>query len=200
VTRQTHSLPASYFETKYRTDIDPWGFRVSDYERQKYCATLGALTRPRYRRGLEVGCSIGVFTALLAARCDHLLALDGSQTAIAEAKRQELANVDFEVAYLPDEFPQRRFDLILLSEVLYYFSPADLKRVAMLCDDAIDPGGDMVLCHWLGETDYPLKGIEASELFAAAVRPKLPVRAILHDDVYRLERLSGRSCRAGGAE
>jgi SAM-dependent methyltransferase len=191
VTRRNTSLPASYFEAKYKVDIDPWRFRTSDYERDKYRATIAALTKPHYRRALEVGCAIGVLTALLAPHCDGLLALDGSQTAIAEARRQCPRNVIFEIACLPDEFPREPFDLILLSEVLYYFSAADLNSVAQLCLDALEPGGEIVLCHWLGETDYPLTGIEASELLAAAVSPKLPVRAILHDDVYRLERLSG---------
>jgi len=196
--QQKNSLPASYFETKYKTDIDPWRFRTSDYEQGKYRATIGALTRAHYRRGLEVGCSIGVLTALLAPYCDHLVALDGSETAIAEAKRQELPNVTFEVRYLPEKFPQSPFELILLSEVLYYFSAADLGRVAQLCLEALEPGGEIILCHWLGETDYPLTGSEASELFAATVSPILPLRTILHDDVYRLERVS--SCRADGAE
>ena len=188
--RPSDSLPASYFEAKYTADIDPWRFRTSDYERQKYRATIAALTKPVYRRGLEVGCSIGVLTALLAPRCDHLLALDGSQAAITEARRQAISNVTFEVACLPDQFPRATFDLILLSEVLYYFSAVDLARVAQLCLDAIEPGGDIVLCHWLGETDYPLTGVEASELFAAAASSRLRGRTILHDEIYRLERLS----------
>ncbi|MDX3969129.1 MAG: class I SAM-dependent methyltransferase [Bradyrhizobium sp.] len=190
MTRPSDSLPDSYFEAKYTADIDPWRFRTSDYERQKYRATIAALTKSVYRRGLEVGCSIGVLSALLAPRCDYLLALDGSQTAVTEARRQTIPNLSFEVACLPDQFPQATFDLILLSEVLYYFSVADLARVAQLCLDAIEPGGDIVLCHWLGETDYPLTGVAASELFAAAASSRLPVRAILHDEIYRLERLS----------
>ena len=199
MTRQTNSLPASYFEAKYAADIDPWRFRTSEYEQQKYRATIGALSKPRFRRGLEVGCAIGVLTALLGPYCDDLLALDGSSIAIAEARRQALSNATFEVACLPDQFPKGPFDLILLSEVLYYFSAADLARVAQLCVGAIEPDGEIVLCHWLGETDYPLKGVEASESFATAVSSKLPVRTILHDDVYRLERLSARSGRADGA-
>lgn len=39
---KVHSFPPSYFEAKYRADIDPWRFRVSDYEKEKYRATTGA--------------------------------------------------------------------------------------------------------------------------------------------------------------
>jgi SAM-dependent methyltransferase len=188
--RQKNSLGPSYFEARYRADIDPWRFRTSDYEQQKYRATIGALSRPHYRRALEVGCSIGVLTALLAPRCDHVVALDSSETAITEAKRYGLPHVIFEVACLPTEFPKGTFDLILLSEVLYYFSTADMERVALPCLNALEPGGEIILCHWLGETDYPLPGTQASELFAATAASKLPVRTILHDDTYRLERFS----------
>src|ERR1700759_570754 len=109
------SLPASYFETRFQADIDPWRFRSSDYEKRKYQATVGALSKQRYRHGLEIGCAIGVLSALLATRCDDLLALDGSETAIQEAKVQSLANVAFHVAYVPDEFPAGSFDLIVRS-------------------------------------------------------------------------------------
>jgi SAM-dependent methyltransferase len=128
---------------------------------------------------------------MLATRCDHLLALDSSQTAIAEANRQNLANVDFDVACLPADFPAGRFDLIVLSEFLYYFAPADLKVVAQQCVRALDQGGEMILCHWLGDTDNPLTGPEASDLFASFARTTLPARTTLNEKSYRLERLSG---------
>jgi 2-polyprenyl-3-methyl-5-hydroxy-6-metoxy-1,4-benzoquinol methylase len=96
---------------------------------------------------LEVGCAIGVLSALLASRCDSLLAVDGAQTAIAEASLQNLLNVRFETAFLPEEFPQGAFDLIVLSEVLYYFDEIDLKRLADRCLDALDGQGEMILCH-----------------------------------------------------
>lgn len=183
------SLPPSYFETKYRADIDPWRFRTSPYERDKYQATVDGLSRPRYRRILEVGCAIGVLSALLAQRGDELVAVDGSDTAIAEAARQELPNVRFEVAFLPDQFPDDSFDLIVLSEVLYYLAPDDLRRLAEKCLSALDEDGEMILCHWLGETDYPLTGRQANDLFAEAVSRRRPERALLHEEIYLLERL-----------
>lgn len=190
MTRKTDTIPAAYFEHKYQTDIDPWKFRTSDYERDKYAATIGALSKPLYFRGLEIGCSIGVLTRQLADRCGELVAIDASETAITAAKASGLPNVSFDVRSLPDEFPEGRFDLIVLSEVLYYFSRNDLRRVAQSCVEALSPGGEIVLCHWLGETDYPLSGTDASEVFADTVVSRLSVRSIVRDDVYRLERFS----------
>jgi 2-polyprenyl-3-methyl-5-hydroxy-6-metoxy-1,4-benzoquinol methylase len=185
------TLPTSYFEAKYQADIDPWRFRTSDYEKQKYRATIGAMTKRRYRHGLEIGCSIGVLTAMLAARCDHILALDGSETAIREARSQPLCNVRYQLAFVPDEFPAGTFDLIVLSEILYYLSKPDLDELARRCMAALEPEGEIIMCHWLGETDYPLAGHQASDFFAAAVTGSLPNRAMLHEETYRLERLSG---------
>jgi 2-polyprenyl-3-methyl-5-hydroxy-6-metoxy-1,4-benzoquinol methylase len=194
------TLPPSYFETKYRADIDPWRFRTSSYEQAKYEATVAALTKRKYQNGLEVGCAIGILSASLAQRCDKLLALDASITAIAEASQQNLPNVRFETAFLPDDFPISAFDLIVLSEVLYYFSKDDLRRLAEKCLEALKGGGEVILCHWLGETDYPLTGHQASDLFAKAVAKRRPTHAVLHEDIYLLERLSFSSSVANEEE
>ena len=190
MTRKIATVPPEYFEEKYKTDIDPWQFRTSEYEREKYQATLRSLTKEQYRSGLEVGCSIGVLTKLLSPRCVSLLSIDASATAIEAARSINDKSVTFRVANLPAEFPEGTFDLIVLSEVLYYFNKTDLERVARSCVDAISRDGEIVLCHWLGETDYPLAGVDASELFVRFIKPALPVRSILHDTTYRLERCS----------
>ncbi len=194
MTRRADTIAPDYFEAMYRADPDPWRFRTSDYEREKYAATLGALTRPRYGRALEIGCSIGVFTAALAPRCDALLAVDGSATALATARAAyaALTHVRFEDRIVPDAFPEGRFDLVVLSEVLYYLHPRDLGRVAAQCLEALEPGGDLVLCHWLGETDYPLTGQQATDLFVRAMPTPPFVHAVLRDATYRLDRLAYR--------
>jgi 2-polyprenyl-3-methyl-5-hydroxy-6-metoxy-1,4-benzoquinol methylase len=190
MSRKTGTLPPEYFEEKYRADIDPWQFRTSNYEHEKYVATISALGQSRYTSALEIGCSIGVLTELLAKRCDTIMAIDASATAIAAARDANIRNVTFEVGTLPRDFPAGQYSLIVLSEVLYYFAEADLWTIAAHCTDALLPGGEIILCHWLGETNYPLTGRAASEQFARAVATRLPQRVLLRDDVYRLERFS----------
>ena len=69
----TYTDPA-HFDRLYGADPDPWKFATSDYERDKYAATLAALPDRRFTRCYEVGCSIGVLTRQLAPRCDAILA------------------------------------------------------------------------------------------------------------------------------
>lgn len=186
------SLPASYFDDLYARDRDPWRFETSDYERAKYADTVAALERPPYRRGLEVGCSIGVLTAMLAERVDHLVAIDVAQAAL-DCARQRLdaaQNVELRRAAFPDEAPEGPFDLIVLSEVLYYLSADDLRRAADVTLRRLAPGGEVLLVHWLGETpDYPLTGDEAADGFLAAVGGRLTTVRRSRRERYRLELL-----------
>src|SRR6202000_3253872 len=93
--------------------------------------TLAALPRPRFRRGFEPGCSIGVFTRLLAGRCDRLLATDILEVPLAAARERTagLDQVEIQRMTIPDEWPTGTFDLVVLSEIGYYFEPRELDRV-----------------------------------------------------------------------
>lgn len=191
MTRRSDTMPAQLFDAMYTATPDPWGFRSSVYERDKYADTLAALARPHYADALEVGCSIGVFTRALAARCDRLLAIDGSGVALAIARETcaSCPNVTLEQRFVPDAFPPGRFALIVLSEVLYYLTAGDLQAVARACVAAQPDGGEIVLCHWLGETDYPLTGLEATTAFVASGTAAGYRHATLHQEAYRLDRL-----------
>ena len=192
MSRRLDTIHAGYFDDLYNSDPDPWQFRTSDYEHEKYRATLDALSRPRYAEALEVGCAIGILTRQLAERCDHLLALDGSAVALAAAQSECVgrANVSFACGMVPADFPAGGRDLIVLSEVLYYFGPDDLRRMAAWTTEALEPGGVALLTHWLGETpDYPLTGDEAVEAFLSAA-PGLTTDLRRRRERYRLNRLS----------
>jgi hypothetical protein len=90
---------------------------------------------------------------------------------------------------VPAHWPEGRFDLIVLSEVVYYLDRADVAALAALVRDAIVPGGDILLVHWLGETHYPLSGDEAVALFTASTGSWThPLSATRHA-AYRLDLL-----------
>ncbi|CAO4145106.1 class I SAM-dependent DNA methyltransferase [Methylorubrum aminovorans] len=187
--RRTETLPERYFAEIYASDPDPWRFTSSAYEAEKYDATLRALPRTRYKNALEVGCSIGVFTRALAPRCGALTALDVAQAALdaAQTRCAEYPQVRFVRGAVPEVWPEGRFDLIVFGEMLYFLSPADLARLVARVEASLEPGGDCVLVHWLGETDYPLSGDAAAEGFITGTAPFCRVLPGLRTEAYRLD-------------
>ncbi len=189
MSRRTSSLTPDYFDSLYAADADPWRFATSRYEAEKYAATLDALPDRRFADALEVGCSIGVLTAQLAPRCDRLLAVDVAAAALARAQAA-CPGVRFERRRIPQAWPPGRFDLILLSEVLYYLDPAALRETAARAANALQPGGCILMVHYLGETDYPASGDEAAGMFtAAAARFGLTPGFASRAPGYRIDRL-----------
>src|SRR5262245_26033356 len=98
-TLEPKSTPVEEFEEIYQRSSDPWCYtwwRAARhalsgrfYERRKYWNTLRIIPRQHDAcRALEIGCSIGVFTKMLSARCRDLLAIDYSPTALAYARKR----------------------------------------------------------------------------------------------------------------
>ena len=118
------------FEARYRANPDPWGYTTSDYERRKYEATLTACGDGPFADALELGGSIGVFSALLAPRCERLTTIDAAATAVASARRRLAGapHVDVILGEIPDAIPIRDFDLVVASEILYYLTASELAR------------------------------------------------------------------------
>jgi SAM-dependent methyltransferase len=170
VSRRTASIDPAYFDALYAADPDPWRFASSPYEAEKYAATLAALPPRRFADALEVGCSIGILTAHLAPRCGRLLALDVAAAALERAAAH-CPGVRFERRRIPQAWPPGRFDLILLSEVLYYLDADAIRTTAVRAANALQPGGCILMVHYLGETDYPTTGDDSAALFIAAAAP-----------------------------
>jgi predicted TPR repeat methyltransferase len=166
-------LGREYFEGLYAESGDPWSFETSEYERKKYGRTLAALGDRTFHRVLEAGASIGVFTEMLAGRCDELLAVDVSEQAVAAA-RERLSgreHVRVERRTLPEEMPEGPFDLIVASEVLYYFPGEEMLAVLHAFERELAPGGALLAVHWRRETrTYPLQGDEVHELLLQHTR------------------------------
>ncbi len=186
------TLMPEHFDALYMADPDPWNFAASPYERGKYTLTLNAMPKPRYRLALEVGCSIGVLTRLLASRCDSLLAIDAARTPLVEARRRcaNLPGVSFQQMFVPEQWPDGAFDLILLSEVVYYLSRDDVGRLAARVTRSLLRGGSVILVHWTGPTNYPLTADEAVAFFVERVQPTCVVTRADRYAGFRLDVLS----------
>lgn len=153
--RTNGATPASYFDTMYAGSADPWDLAGRWYEQRKYALTVAALPRRRYRRAFEPGCSVGVLTGLLAERCDEVLATDRVPAAVEAATRRNRDRSHVEVRHMavPDAWPEGTFDLIVLSELLYYFDDATLREVLKRTVDSLEPAGTLVTVHW----DHPVE-------------------------------------------
>jgi 2-polyprenyl-3-methyl-5-hydroxy-6-metoxy-1,4-benzoquinol methylase len=136
---------SEHFENRHVQSLDP--FETSSERAGKYKRTLEVLPQRRYRRALEAGCSIGIFTEMLAPLCDDLLAVDISEKAVVTA-RQRLASsphVCIERRTLPEETPEGPFDLIVLSEVLYAMSKDVVLATLQRLEQVLAPGGALLV-------------------------------------------------------
>ena len=138
------------FESRYRGDPDPWGYLNSDYERDKYAATLAACGEGPFADALELGASIGVFSALLAPRCERLTTIDAAPTAVAAARERltTAGHVRVIRGRIPDAIPSRRFDLVVASEILYYLDAGELTATLARLESCMAPRARLVAVHW----------------------------------------------------
>ncbi len=191
--QSTRPRTQEYFTRLYQENEDPWNYQSSDYEAEKYEASLGALPREQYQNAFEIGCSIGVFTSKLARRCKNLLSVDLSPSALERAKERcgGFPQVKFKLMSLPAEYPPDVFDLTVLSEVGYYLEPEDLAKLSKKITSHSTAQGHLLLVHWLAPVlDYPLRGDDVHEYFVSRSgwRPLVRLRRTL----YRLDVLERR--------
>ena len=177
-TAATRKDAASYFDALYSGNSDPWQYQTRWYEQRKRDMCLAVLPQAHYSNAIELGCGNGVFSELLAQRCRTLLSIDGNNKAVHLAQ-QRLANTPhvkvmqgiipsvllnltevFEQTYPSSELSSSvpthtpPFDLIVISEILYYLSPEDIDTVIAWVRQNLAKGGTLLCCHWR----YPIEG------------------------------------------
>uniref|UniRef100_UPI0035C95DF7 SAM-dependent methyltransferase n=1 Tax=uncultured Sphingomonas sp. TaxID=158754 RepID=UPI0035C95DF7 len=184
------SLTADYFDGIFAEDDDPWSLASSSYETEKFACTIAVLADRRYASALEIGCAHGVLTQRLAPLCTDLLAIDIAAKAIEQAERRcrDLPQVRFQRVAFPGEAPDVTApDLVLLSEVAYYWSDSDLTAAAEWLRAHVAVGGRILLVHWTGETDYPQTGDAAVTKLSAALGDLIVVERAERTECYRLD-------------
>lgn len=136
---------------------DPWasGSPRYHYQRRKYEALLAMLPHRSYRRALDLGCGLGLFTERLSNYAQEVVGIDISAVAIRHGteRTQALKNVDLRQGCLTElgqEF-DGRFDLIVIADTLYYL-PAPiqdelLKTVAARVSRLLMPDGIVMLVN-----------------------------------------------------
>lgn len=158
---KTHTTGAEFFETMYSQQADPWNFASSTYEQSRYETIYRAFAHRQYRQAFEPGCSIGILTERLASCCEQVEALDISATAVATAKKRcsHLKNVSIRCASLSEVFPENNPDLLILSEIGYYFEAAAWRKQVETLLHACSKPATLIAAHWLGfSADHILSG------------------------------------------
>jgi hypothetical protein len=143
-------MQAADFEARYRREGDPWGYRDRPYERDKYARTLAACGAGPFAAALELGGSIGEFSALLAPRCRRLVSVDASPTAVAAARDRlaALPQAEPRLGTLPGDLPDGHYDLVVASEILYYLAPAALAATLIGLRPRMAAGATLVAVHY----------------------------------------------------
>ena len=182
----TTSVDVGAFDRLYAAERDPWGYETSGYERAKYARTLAALPTGSIGRALEMGCSIGVFSELLAERVSSLLAIDFSERAarLAQLRTRRFPHVRIERSDLREAMPSGPFDLIVCSELLYYWDATEVTLAARRMERALAPSGTLLAVHWRGkDPDAPLDGDLAHDLLDSSLRLRHTHGEVLSDYV-----------------
>ena len=168
------------FEARYVAQGDPWGYAESEYEQRKYAATLAACGPGPFACALELGGSIGVFSALLASRCHRLVTVDAAPTAVATARKRlgDSPHVDIVLGAIPTAIPQAGYDLVVASEILYYLDAAELEATLSALAAYTLSKARVVAVHW--RPPGPERPFDAAQVHAALDRQSWLVRAGSH--------------------
>ena len=181
---------ADFFEAKYKSapDADPWKFATAAYELERYDAVLKALSGRRYTHAFEPGCSVGVLTERLATIADRVDASDFSPTAVAAASARcaHLPGVSVRCATLDTNQPWADFDLVVICEIGYYFSPETWAEMVESMVLGMHPGSILLASHWLGTSNDHVQSGDA--VHDAIVNPLLQRTLSERHEGFRLER------------
>lgn len=157
-----------YFEDLYRHTSDPWGYDAHWYEARKRQICLALLTKPRYPKVLEVGCSNGHLSFHLAQRAEELVCIDVSECAVrlASERLKEFEHVIVENRKIPEDYSIQKFDLILISEMAYYLSKDELHQFIEKLKHSLNDDGEILCCHWRHEIqDFELNAEQVHQTF-----------------------------------
>lgn len=151
ILRKNPAQDHTHFNQIYSKKVDPWNYQF-DIQQERYRSALVFLDEisegKKVARALEIGCSEGRFTQLLAERCTSLLALDISSIALERAKDRcrQLSQVQFYEWNLSEDPTPGIFDLVTVMDVLeYYYTPAALRAARDKIVDMLVPGGYLLV-------------------------------------------------------
>ncbi len=139
------------FDGLYGRDADPWQVGTSWYEQRKLAIVTATLRRARYIAAWDPACGTGHLARRLASVADRVLATDNSAGAVEISRTtcHGLPNVELQTSGLPGRPPDAGpFDLVVLSEFVYYLSPDQRQAALRTVDDLTRSEAEVVAVHW----------------------------------------------------
>ena len=161
-----------HFDSLFALDGDPWSYRSNWLERRRLDLLVAMLPHELYGSIFEPACANGSLTRRLASRGGRVVGWDGSPNAIAQARRFVDMHTHVELAEksVPDDWPEVPFDLVVLSDFLYYLPTERIIDVALLSARTVRACGSIVGCHWRGSAhDFLVDGGDAVHAVLADV-------------------------------
>ena len=145
------------FEQHYLSSSEPWNYTGSGSEKLRYqrVIQLSRQFAPKPQQVLDVGCSLGQFTLLLAGYAEKTWAIDISPTAVNRCKEnigQKIQAIDFQVGTLAEvDIPPNSLDVIFYCDGLNSHEiegdtlQATIRQTRLL----LKPGGIIIFTDYL---------------------------------------------------
>lgn len=179
--------PDAWFDAVYRNaGGDPGGVPWADLEPSAALVRWLAGAGPAIAGAAVVGCGLGDDAEAVAATGRRVIAFDISQTAIDWCRRRFPASrVEYAQADLLEAPAAWReaFDLVVESQTVQAFPPANRRRVCAAIAGLVAPAGSLWVFQrlWEGEADpdgppWPLRRSDLDHFLAAG----------LHEDRFEL--------------
>lgn len=146
-----------YFDhSKYKNN-DPWD-TMSDYEKKRTKTIVNLLNNRKYKHCLDVGCADGSITVRLKNFCTKITAIDISKKIIDRAIRTyKEENIDFKVLNIRTGILEDMYDLIIVSEVLYYLGETIPEKEFIKALDKLNHhlmvGGRILVSNYLRRSE-----------------------------------------------
>ena len=175
------------FDALYAADPDPFQVRSSFYEQRKIGLVLSCLIKPTYAAAWDPACGVGELAARVADRAKWVLASDASSQAVNLSRRRCSSSKNVEVMQLT--LPQRPpddtepFDLILVSEFVYYLPEQTRRSTLDVLHAASAEGGELVAVHWRHHPQEAyVSGEQVHKEIVSGLEPLGWRHVVQHDD------------------
>lgn len=174
---RSRAISLAGFEDKFAANSDPWRTRSSAYERRKRDDLSHVVGPGRHGRVLEVAAGNGSNTPMLSCRALRLTVTEGTSSGVHLIRRvvQDEARIDVHQLDLAEHLPGRRYDMVVVSEVLYYLPDRTFSSFAGEVSRTLRPGGSLILAH--NKRYYPDAHRDGSKVHCQLLR-EMKVRMV----------------------